>query len=103
MLKIPNRMKYNLRRAAFVLFIYVFLFGYMGTKIIDEIRYINEQKNEVVELNKQVVEEEDYQEYIRVKINKLNDLQYLSKIIRDKYHLSQEGEIIFDIPSIKDN
>lgn len=102
MLKIPKRMKYNLRRAAFVLFIYVFLFAYMGTKIIDELKYISKQREEIVKLDEQVVEEETYQEELRVKINKLDDIQYLSKLIRDKYHLSQEGEIIFDIPSLKD-
>lgn len=102
MLKIPKRMKYNLRRTAFVLFIYAFLFVYMGTKIVGEVRCISEQRKEIYKLNKQVVEEETYQEELKVKIDKLNDIQYLSKIIRDKYHLSQEGEIIFDIPSLKD-
>ena len=53
------------------------------------------QKEQVAQELEQVKEE---QEMLKVQISKLNDDEYIGKLLRKQYFLSEEGEIIFTLP-----
>ncbi|MEK3979387.1 septum formation initiator family protein [Psychrobacillus sp. FSL K6-2836] len=53
------------------------------------------QKEQVAQELEQVKEE---QEILKVQISKLNDDEYIGKLLRKQYFLSEEGEIIFTLP-----
>lgn len=60
------------------------------------------------ELEKQQIEEqlkqlEDQKEMLKVQIAKLEDDDYIAKLARKEYFLSEEGEIIFSIPKKDDS
>lgn len=54
-----------------------------------------QKKQEALELLAEVKEE---QEMLQSQIIKLNDDEYIAKLARKEYFLSEEGEIIFSIP-----
>lgn len=54
-----------------------------------------EQKEKVAEELAKIQEE---QEMLSLKISKLNDDEYIGKLLRKDYFLSEEGEIIFSLP-----
>ncbi|WP_313894747.1 septum formation initiator family protein [Psychrobacillus sp.] len=58
-----------------------------------------EQKEKVVEELAKIQEE---QEMLSLKISKLNDDEYIGKLLRKDYFLSEEGEIIFSLPESDD-
>lgn len=53
------------------------------------------QKEQVAQELEQVKEE---QEILKLQISKLNDDEYIGKLLRKQYFLSEEGEIIFTLP-----
>ena len=59
-----------------------------------------QKKQEVLELLAEVKEE---QEMLQSQIIKLNDDEYIAKLARKEYFLSEEGEIIFSIPENEKN
>ncbi|EHS76767.1 septum formation initiator [Staphylococcus aureus subsp. aureus IS-160] len=40
---------------------------------------------------------------LKEKLNNLNDKDYIEKIARDDYYLSNKGEVIFRLPEDKDS
>lgn len=58
------------------------------------------QKEQVAQQLEQVKEE---QEMLEVQISKLNDDEYIGKLLRKQYFLSEEGEIIFTLPGKEKN
>lgn len=59
-----------------------------------------EEKEKVLEALQQVQDEQDM---LNSQILKLNDDEYIAKLARKEYFLSNEGEIIFAIPENKEN
>jgi len=59
-----------------------------------------QKKQEAIELLAEVKEE---QEMLQSQIIKLNDDEYIAKLARKEYFLSEEGEIIFSIPENEKN
>ncbi|MBT2759353.1 FtsB family cell division protein [Mesobacillus foraminis] len=58
-----------------------------------------EQKQEVVEERKQELSSlKKRQEILEEEIVKLNDDEYIAKLARSEYFLSEKGEIIFKLP-----
>lgn len=58
------------------------------------------QKEKVAEELAKIQEE---QEMLNLKISKLNDDEYIGKLLRKDYFLSEEGEIIFSLPESDNN
>lgn len=56
---------------------------------------IEQEKAEALERLEEVQEE---QEILKHQITKLNDDEYIAKLARKEYYLSEDGEIIFAIP-----
>ncbi|GLC90404.1 FtsB family cell division protein [Lysinibacillus piscis] len=57
---------------------------------------IKEQKKEVAD--KQLAEVKEEHELLNLKIKQLEDDEYIAKLLRKEYYLSEEGEVIFIIP-----
>lgn len=49
-------------------------------------------------LQEQLAEVQEQQEMLKLQISKLEDDEYIAKLARKEYFLSDEGEIIFTIP-----
>jgi len=65
----------------------------LSSKSAYEVKQV--QKEQVAQELEQVKEE---QEILKVQISKLNDDEYIGKLLRKQYFLSEEGEIIFTLP-----
>ena len=76
---------------------------WIGTTIYAQSQTISEKKQmrEEALLTLQEVEEE--QERLKEQVLLLNDEEYLAKMARSEYFLSEEGEIIFALPNTKEN
>ena len=76
---------------------------WIGTTIYAQSQTISEkeQLREEALLTLQEVEEE--QERLEEQILLLNDEEYLAKMARSEYFLSEEGEIIFALPNTQEN
>ena len=58
-----------------------------------------EAKQQLLEQKEQeLVQAEEKQEQLKLQIAKLDDDEYIAKLARKEYFLSEEGEIIFTIP-----
>ncbi|WP_274308730.1 FtsB family cell division protein [Solibacillus daqui] len=55
------------------------------------------------EVNAQLEESLEKQEMLNLQIAKLEDDEYIAKLARKEFFLSEEGEIIFTIPKTSDN
>lgn len=65
----------------------------LSSKSAYEVKQV--QKEQVAQELEQVNEE---QEILKVQVSKLNDDEYIGKLLRKQYFLSEEGEIIFTLP-----
>lgn len=86
------------RRLVLFTILSVALVGFLiSTLLSSESAYEEKQlqKEQVAQELEQVKEE---QEILKVQISKLNDDEYIGKLLRKQYFLSEEGEIIFTLP-----
>ena len=86
------------RRLVFFTIISVALVGFLVSTLMNSKSAYEEkqlQKEQVAQELEQVKEE---QEMLKVQISKLNDDEYIGKLLRKQYFLSEEGEIIFTLP-----
>ena len=51
-----------------------------------------------IEVTEELEEVKETQEMLKLQITKLEDDEYIAKLARKEYFLSEEGEIIFTIP-----
>lgn len=90
------------RRLVFFTIISVALIGFLVSTLLNSKSAYEEkqlQKEQVAQELEQVKEE---QEMLKVQISKLNDDEYIGKLLRKQYFLSEEGEIIFTLPGKED-
>lgn len=74
--------------------------GYvMGSTMLSQSEIASQKMNEKQELEKKYAALQKQEKYHRDEIVKLNDDEYVAKIARNEYFLSEEGEIIFKLPS----
>ena len=79
----------------------VILFGLIDLWMYQKDRLFEKQaEKEALAVELQQVKEQ--QEMLKLQIAKLEDDEYIAKLARKEYFLSDEGEIIFTIPSEKD-
>ncbi|MET1014259.1 MAG: septum formation initiator family protein [Paenisporosarcina sp.] len=60
------------------------------------------KEQQKLEAKQELVEILEEQEMLKSQIVKLNDDEYIAKLARKEYFLSEEGEIIFSIPEKED-
>lgn len=86
------------RRLVLFTIISVALVGFLVSTLLSSKGAYEEkqlQKEQVAQELEQVKEE---QEILKVQVSKLNDDEYIGKLLRKQYFLSEEGEIIFTLP-----
>ncbi|GIN88383.1 cell division protein DivIC [Heyndrickxia sporothermodurans] len=63
---------------------------------------LEEKKQEKAKLEKKLAKLDKQQSLLRNEVIKLNDDEYIAKLARSEYFLSDDGEIIFNIPEPKE-
>jgi cell division protein DivIC len=86
------------RLVVFAVFASVIAYS-MGSTLISQNAKISEKLKEKEELELQMVQLKEDQKVLEEEIVKLNDDEYVAKIARRDYFLSNEDEIIFKINS----
>lgn len=69
--------------------------------LISQSSTLNEKRAEQKELNNQIALLQTKETELNEQIARLNDDEYLAKLARKDLLLSKEGEIIFNIPGVK--
>lgn len=76
----------------------VFVFGAitisLGYNLFNNLKMIEQMKNEKVSLNKKMEDLEKEKEVLETDIQKLEDPDYIAKYVREKYFYSKDGELI---------
>ncbi len=70
----------------------------IGTMLATQAEATQEKINKKIELEKQYASLKEQEKDHRAEIVKLNDDEYVAKLARSEYFLSEEGEIIFKLP-----
>ncbi|MDC0706331.1 MULTISPECIES: FtsB family cell division protein [Priestia] len=71
--------------------------GLMVSALITQTSAIENKKSEKVKLEQQLTKLQSKQKQLKGEIVKLNDDDYIKKIARRDYFLSEDGEIIFNV------
>ena len=91
------------RRLVVFFVIAVVVIGFLGKTILSQNDRLAEKLDEKQKLEAELEEVQDKQEMLKLQIAKLDDDDYIAKLARKEYFLSEEGEIIFTIPDDEDS
>ena len=89
------------RRLAAVFVILLFIVGFLGNKLMNQNERLEEKRQILKEREEELVQAIETQELLKLQLAKLDDDEYIAKLARKEYFLSEEGEIIFTIPDKK--
>ncbi len=92
----------NRRLAAFFV-IALFVIGFLGKTLMNQNERLEEKQQILKEREEELVEVIETQELLKLQIAKLDDDEYIAKLARKEYFLSEQGEIIFTIPDKSKN
>lgn len=92
-----QRIRLSRRLTAFVI-ICIIIFGGLTSMLISKNATLKEKEEQKAEALTKLEEVQDQQEMLNTQIKKLEDDEYIAKLLRKEYFLSDEGEIIFIIP-----
>lgn len=70
----------------------------LGSAMINQNARLAEKEEEKSQVEEQLATVKEQQEMLKLQITKLEDDDYIAKLARKEYFLSEEGEIIFTIP-----
>lgn len=59
---------------------------------------LEEKRVQKEKVSEELAKVQEEQEMLKLQISKLNDDEYIGKLLRKEYFLSEEGEIIFTLP-----
>ncbi|MBM4765302.1 septum formation initiator family protein [Bacillus sp. B15-48] len=97
-----TRKQKRLYRRLAVFFVFaVFMTVIMLTTFISQTAALEEKQQIMEEREQELAELQKRHAYLENEISKLNDEEYIAKLARRDYFLSQEGEIIFSLPEGK--
>jgi cell division protein DivIC len=86
------------RRLATFFVIAVIVIGFLGKTLMDQNERLEAKQHILKEREEELVEVLETQELLKLQIAKLDDDEYIAKLARKEYFLSEKGEIIFTIP-----
>lgn len=92
-----RRKKGLVRRLAVFSVLVIVFFALMASKLISQASDINEKIEEKQRLEEKLANLKEEQKELEKEIMKLNDDEYIAKLARRDYFLSDEGEIIFNL------
>lgn len=93
-----KRKKRLVRRLAVFLVLVLAISGFLVSTLISRAQVLEDKRTEKAQLEKKLEHLKDKQTALEEEIVKLNDDEYIAKLARRDYFLSDEGEIIFNIP-----
>ncbi|MFC3882078.1 septum formation initiator family protein [Bacillus songklensis] len=70
---------------------------FMISTLISQASTISDKKKEKVQLTEQLAQMKQKEKHLKDEVVKLNDEEYIKKIARRDYFLSEKGEIIFNV------
>jgi cell division protein DivIC len=71
--------------------------------LISQNSILHEKNAQMEKAEKQLAQMKSDEKSLKAEIVKLNDDEYLAKLVRRDYFLSEEGEIIFTLPKDKED
>ena len=91
------------RRLGAFAVIVVVVMGWLTLTMFDKSQALAAKENEKVEVLQALEEVQDEHDMLKSQILKLNDDEYIAKLARKEYFLSEDNEIIFSIPENEEN
>ena len=79
----------------------LFIIGILGKTLMNQNERLEEKRQILKEREEELVQAIETQELLKLQLAKLDDDEYIAKLARKEYFLSEEGEIIFTIPNKK--
>ena len=76
----------------------LFIIGILGKTLMNQNELLEEKRQILKEREEELVQAIETQELLKLQLAKLDDDEYIAKLARKEYFLSEEGEIIFTIP-----
>ncbi|MDZ5474319.1 septum formation initiator family protein [Bacillus sp. 31A1R] len=96
------RKRVLLFRRLTIFFVFAVLVSYlMISTLISQSASLEEMKAEKALLDQELASLEKQEAILGEEIVKLNDDEYIAKLARDEYFLSEKGDIIFKLPKSK--
>lgn len=86
------------RRLATFAVMSILIVGFLITSLINSNKTLEEKKHQKEQVSEELAKVQEEQEILKLQISKLNDDEYIGKLLRKDYFLSEEGEIIFTLP-----
>lgn len=86
------------RRLATFTVMSILIVGFLITSLINSNKTLEEKKQQKEQVSEELAKVQEEQEILKLQISKLNDDEYIGKLLRKDYFLSEEGEIIFTLP-----
>lgn len=93
-----QRKKYLRRRLIIISIVGFVLLLIPTVPLVRDYLSVRNLKSEKVEATEQLAELEEYQDDLEYYIDLLNDDEYVAKLARSEYYLSQEDEVVFNLP-----
>lgn len=86
------------RRLSVLAILSLLVFGSLTVILISKNATLQEKQEEKEAALQQLAEVKEQQAMLKTQIKKLKDDEYIAKLLRKEYFLSEQGEIIFIIP-----
>jgi len=99
--KVQSR-KRKLRRIVFFAVVPVVIIAFLINILVHQSETLAEKEKQKQEVTQHLVKVKEEQDSLNLKIKQLEDDEYIAKLLRKEYFLSEEGEIIFIIPDKED-
>ncbi|MDX1772299.1 MAG: septum formation initiator family protein, partial [Planococcaceae bacterium] len=90
------------RRLGFFALLVVVVMSWLTMTMFSQKNALAAKEQQKLEAKQELVDILEEQEMLKSQIVKLNDDEYIAKLARKEYFLSDEGEIIFSIPEKED-
>ena len=95
-----QKRKQGLKRRLALYGVFVAIFAVFAiSTLISQHRILNEKTLQKEKAEHQLVQLKSDEKLLKSEIVKLNDDEYVAKLVRKDYFLSEEGEIIFTLPN----
>ena len=91
------------RRLGAFAVIVVVVMGWLTLTMVDKSQALAAKESEKAEVLQALEEVQEEQAMLKSQILKLNDDEYIAKLARKEYFLSEDNEIIFSIPENEEN
>ncbi len=95
--KVQSR-KRKMRRIVFFAIVPVVIIAFLVNVLVHQSETLAEKEKKKQEATQHLIKVKDEQDSLNLKIKQLEDDEYIAKLLRKEYFLSEEGEIIFIIP-----